>query len=336
MGKLATVVVLTKKPPTSIGGGSSHGYPDGIVNPKGEITRAETAKMLCNLSGQIFNAEGKYTKDTDGNVLVNTPDVILKDMVVSGDLYLTEGIEQGDVTLDNIIVKGRTYIKGGGENSINIIKSKLGEIIVKKEDKKVRIVIDENTDISNIIIYENTILTIKKGAKIELIKVKGETSIEVEKGAKVGKIEIESKNVEIKAEGNIDSVTSTEDVKINDEMFKKGKEVKVDSGRAMTEPLSGGSSSGGSSGGSSSGTTTVAVSAITVNPTTMDLTVGGATKTIVATVLPADATNKNVTWTSANTAVATVLNGVVSPVGAGTTTITATSVDGVGKKQQHQ
>ena len=72
----------------------------------------------------------------------------------------------------------------------------------------------------------------------------------------------------------------------------------------------------------------IMVSAITVNPTTMDLTVGGASKTIVATVKPADATNKSVTWATSNNAVATVVNGVVTPKTAGTATITATTVDG--------
>jgi hypothetical protein len=62
-----------------------------------------------------------------------------------------------------------------------------------------------------------------------------------------------------------------------------------------------------------------------VDQTTLTLTAGGATGTITATVLPADATNKTVTWTSSNEAVATVAGGVVTPLTAGTTTITATA-----------
>ena len=72
----------------------------------------------------------------------------------------------------------------------------------------------------------------------------------------------------------------------------------------------------------------IAVSAITVTPTTMALTAGGATGAITATVGPSKATNKIVTWSSSNAAVATVAGGVVTPVAAGAAVITATTAQG--------
>jgi uncharacterized protein YjdB len=64
----------------------------------------------------------------------------------------------------------------------------------------------------------------------------------------------------------------------------------------------------------------------------MSLTVGGANGTLAATVAPADATNKNVTWVSSSPSVATVsgagLNATVSPVAAGTAAIIVTTQDG--------
>jgi hypothetical protein len=74
--------------------------------------------------------------------------------------------------------------------------------------------------------------------------------------------------------------------------------------------------------------TPVAVTGVTLDQPTMTLTVGGATGTLVATVAPADATNQSVTWSSSAPAVATVANGVVTPLTAGTTNIIVATVDG--------
>ena len=54
----------------------------------------------------------------------------------------------------------------------------------------------------------------------------------------------------------------------------------------------------------------------------------GETITLQATVMPEDADNKAVLWSSSNEAVATVANGVVSLIGEGEATITVTTVDG--------
>lgn len=54
----------------------------------------------------------------------------------------------------------------------------------------------------------------------------------------------------------------------------------------------------------------------------------GVSETIIATIYPADATNKNVTWTSSDDSVATVEDGLVTAVGSGEAIITATTEDG--------
>jgi uncharacterized protein YjdB len=77
-----------------------------------------------------------------------------------------------------------------------------------------------------------------------------------------------------------------------------------------------------------SGAANVPVTGITVNPGSATIGLGG-TQSITATVAPANATNKTVTWKSSNTAFATVnSSGVVSGMGSGTAVITATTQDG--------
>jgi len=76
-------------------------------------------------------------------------------------------------------------------------------------------------------------------------------------------------------------------------------------------------------------TVTVAVTGVSVQPTTMNLYAGNSTGTVVATIDPANATNKSVTWSSSNIAVATVSStGVVTPLSVGTANIIATTDDG--------
>lgn len=73
---------------------------------------------------------------------------------------------------------------------------------------------------------------------------------------------------------------------------------------------------------------TVPVTGVTLNYTSLSLTEGQATA-LYATVIPSNATNKSVTWSSNNTSVATVSsNGVVTAKAPGSATITVITNDG--------
>lgn len=74
---------------------------------------------------------------------------------------------------------------------------------------------------------------------------------------------------------------------------------------------------------------TIFVSSISLNPSKLSITKGNSAA-LTATVLPANATNTSVTWSSNNTNVATVTGGVVKAVGVGNATITCTAADGNG------
>ena len=72
----------------------------------------------------------------------------------------------------------------------------------------------------------------------------------------------------------------------------------------------------------------ILVESVTLGKTELELIIGQADVTLTATVKPDDATDKTVTWTSSNPAVATVdANGTVHAVAAGTATITAQAGD---------
>lgn len=73
--------------------------------------------------------------------------------------------------------------------------------------------------------------------------------------------------------------------------------------------------------------TPVAVSGVALDKKVATINVG-KTVTVKATVTPANAANKTLSWTSSNTKIATVSNGVVKGVKAGRVVITAKTTDG--------
>ncbi|MBD5118049.1 MAG: S-layer homology domain-containing protein [Clostridiales bacterium] len=93
------------------------GYADGSFKPKQNITRGEVASMLVKAIGTMVNTEGEHTLgDVYGNVTVNTAGVTLRNGTIAGNLYLTGGIDLGDVVLENVNVLGEIIVSGGGES----------------------------------------------------------------------------------------------------------------------------------------------------------------------------------------------------------------------------
>ena len=115
------------------------------------------------------------------------------------------------------------------------------------------------------------------------------------------------------------SVTLQEDLTIGED-----ESLKLDDGASLTtnNKLT---VDGGTLNGTVTGDVLYKVTSVSLDKDSLNLTAGGS-DTLIATVLPANATNQTVTWTSDNTAVATVdANGNVSAVAAGTANITATA-----------
>lgn len=122
------------------------GHPDGTFKPQGTLTRAELVTMLENMTEQLISKEGTYTNSVKGNVVVNTKGVTLKDMTIEGNLYLTQGLQDDDVTLENVKVTGSVYINGGkvrmsgdfqkvelaSMRAIELTKGSIKELVVNK------------------------------------------------------------------------------------------------------------------------------------------------------------------------------------------------------------
>lgn len=126
---------------------------DGQFRPNDGITRAEVVTILNNIFDKLYQKAGEYTGDVDGSAVINTDQVTLKDMTISGDLIIAEGVGDGHVVLDNVTVDGKLIVRGGGENSV-IIKgdSKIDNISVERIDGAVRVAVEGNASVNAVLI----------------------------------------------------------------------------------------------------------------------------------------------------------------------------------------
>ena len=211
----------------------SEGYisgSDGKLNPKKHITRAEFAKIMDNLIKNYISDEGTFTVLDNGNTMINVPNVTLKDLTVKGDLIIGDGVSEGYVILDNIIVEGRTIVRGG-KDSIKIINnSDINKVIIAKVNGTIKLSIEDGVEIEKIIVDGNCDVIIEGNVEtvvisspnilvniighvtnIEINETANDLEIFISKGALVKSIIVNSINVEIYGKGKIATVEANSD-----------------------------------------------------------------------------------------------------------------------------
>nr|5GZT_A Chain A, Chitinase [Paenibacillus sp. FPU-7] len=85
-----------------------------VILDRAAAFKNEANAIAYDKAGTYGPASG--TETIDGNVKVTVPGVTLRNLVIKGDLLLSEGVGSGDVTLDKVSVHGLTTVSGGGEN----------------------------------------------------------------------------------------------------------------------------------------------------------------------------------------------------------------------------
>lgn len=138
------------------------GYDDGSFQPFRNITRGEVAAMLVRAIGTPIQDAGDHALgNVYGNVTVNTAGVKLRDGVIAGNLYLTGGIDLGDVLLENVTVLGQIIVSGGGESNSSessvILRNVVadGMIVDSIGEQFVTIRAEGNTDIPTTTVRTN-------------------------------------------------------------------------------------------------------------------------------------------------------------------------------------
>ena len=131
-----------------VGADYIHGRTRGLA-PLDNITRAEFAQIFYNIIGTYIVSKGTYDKDIKGSVLIRTDEVTLKDMTVDGDLIVGCGAADGKITLDNVTVKGRLLVWGGGTKAVYCNNgTNMPAVVVARVDDAVKVIYDRDSTLA--------------------------------------------------------------------------------------------------------------------------------------------------------------------------------------------
>ncbi|MEG1501173.1 MAG: S-layer homology domain-containing protein, partial [Clostridiales bacterium] len=126
------------------------------INPQGDLTRGEAVTLIDNIIEELYCKEAVYDKDVQGNLIINSNKVILRNMNIKGNLILAPGVNKDAVILDNVKIDGYIIISGGdnklltlqGKTSYNklyIVKNgQLSEVKQNQEEAKKPVVEEDS------------------------------------------------------------------------------------------------------------------------------------------------------------------------------------------------
>ncbi len=202
--------------------GFIHGYTDGSFRPKNNISRAEAATMFSNAMGTIYSRGGNFGQGMiEGNVTIASSRVNLQDTVITGDLYITEGVGTGAVNLRNVTVLGEVIVCGGGEgnfggNSVTLDSCTIWKLTVDgPETRPVSLYAKGNTNIPETNIKSTTYLQNHPETEVgfDNIEVKGpvETKLYLAGGSFENVAVMQPENGVLLGRGTVKNLTVDED-----------------------------------------------------------------------------------------------------------------------------
>jgi len=122
------------------GKGYMGAYDDGKYHPQDSLTRAQTAKIICN----ILDKENIVSSST----IVKSKGTTLSGRIYSNNVTMHSDLGSGDAELSNCVVLGTLYVYGGGEGTITVENSRVANAYVEKSSSSVRVLAKGQTVIN--------------------------------------------------------------------------------------------------------------------------------------------------------------------------------------------
>ncbi len=175
----------------AVGAGIIDGIPqnDGtkMFKPQNTLTRAQALTVIFKGAGCIFDGS-TAARDKDAhsvNNTINKGSMTITGVTFSGRNIITEGADNGKITLTNCKINGTLYVRGGAELVLN--GTTAGEIIVSGGGN----------------------VTLKNNAKIEILTLDTSAEIDMTSGCKIELISVKTsaENTKITGKGDIEELT---------------------------------------------------------------------------------------------------------------------------------
>jgi hypothetical protein len=310
-----------------------NGLPDGTFMPLAPLTRAAAVTIFNNFIQDLISKPGEYSKNVSGNLVVNSAGVILKDMKITGDLYISQGVGEGEVTLNNVEITGSVFVRGGGEHSVifNSVDVK-GSLVVNKYNGKVRILATGSTSVSVTKLESGALLVTKElvGGGFEVVEISAEilAGQDIVLDGNFNKVINQSTTANITANGKINELVAGVNTTISGNAVVN--KVTTENGATATVNNNTAPPAAGGNGGNVGGGTIVAVTGVSIDQNNLSLVVK-ETKQLTAAVAPSNASNKKLNWKveDDSTNVITINQaGLVTAIGEGIKTVQVTTEDG--------
>ena len=325
---------------TTRGDGEKPSYTSGSSGSSSS-SGSQYDDLTIDREDKNFDADGeKYH-----NVSIEADGVEFSDAIVYNRLTITRDVEDGEVILDDVTVRGDVYVYGGGKNSVIFRDCDIqGDIISDKDtdsrygDEPVALEFEDDTEIDgDITVRGNTIIRAENGiklndvtvqrtldedliidARMQTLEVNSDCDVRITSKARIDNVNVaSSRNVVFRMEGSsyIGTLDSRSDVVLRGngtvKTIRTDKNVTKDSGIVNDDQTS----------------TFVAVTGISGIPTTG---VTGQSLTLSPVVSPSTASYKTVKWTITSNGAGANISGdrVLTATKDGTVTLLATIDNG--------
>jgi len=205
--------------------GYINGYEDGSFMPKNILTRAEVVTILDNIIEEFYNNSatlGMSSRTTNvyGNIVISSRDVSLINYNVNGDVYITQGVDRGDVDITGTTISGTLFVWGGGSNSVTVTNSEITNVSLNNANtrlfssnsklKNVNVIngildISDSSDISRLIM-SNGSTNVLKNSNVDNVTSTG-GSLTVDGNSVIDSVTAANTKIDVKSTGTINNLT---------------------------------------------------------------------------------------------------------------------------------